>query len=343
MARSIDLDELNEDPARLAVETVQNLDPQAIARTEALGKTLDLSPAVPAVRRIVDFFRQIPLAEIDKLPENWRNTIQRQATEVAEIYKNMMSFNPANVANAAGERESLINQAVGAYGTVFDQLFQLVAYLSSQNKDVALIEREARATVDAALRNVAQTTETLSQSSDEAQRILSEVRRTAAEYGVSHEASFFGDQAAKHAGSAATWQTRTYWTAAALGGFALLTWAIGFWIEPKTAYQAVQFALSKVLIFSTIAFLLYLSSRTLMAHRHNEVVNRHRQNALLTFNALADAATTEQTREVVLTHASACIYAPQDSGFSKPGVVQTPPSLIDIAPRIMGAAQPGIG
>src|SRR5438045_5114225 len=110
----------------------------------------------------------------------------------------------------------------------------------------------------------------------------------------------------------------TYITAGVLVAFALATWVLGFWIAPTNNYQAVQFCVSKLLIFSTIAFILYLCARTLMAHRHNEVVNRHRQNALLTFNALADATSSPQTREVVLTHASACIYAPQESGFSKP-------------------------
>lgn len=337
MARSIDLEVA--DPVVISVESVQNLDPQAVARTEALGRTLDLSPAVPAIRRIVDFFNQIPLADLPDLPESPRNLIKRVADETFQIYQAMMTFNPANVQNAAGERESLLNQANGTYSSVFEQLYPIVSYLSSRHKDIGAIERNAQAAVDGALKRVEESTQSLQQSSDEAQRILGEVRRTAAESGVSQQASYFGEQAAKEATLVEQWQSRTYWFAAALGLWALLTFALGFYVEPKSTYQAVQIAVSKVLIFSTIAFLLFLSARTLMAYRHNEVVNRHRQNALLTFNALADAASSEQTREVVLTHASACIYAPQESGFTKPGPMSGGPSLVELAPRIIGAAQ----
>jgi len=178
-------------------------------------------------------------------------------------------------------------------------------------------------------------------TTDQAQRTLAEVRKVAAEAGVSQQATYFDAQANKHSEQADAWQTRTYWTAGVLAVFALAAGVIGYFVVPVNAYQAAQFAISKLLIFSTIAFMLYLSSRTLMAHRHNEVVNRHRQNALLTFNALADAATTEQTRDIVLTHASQCIFAPQESGFSKGAGPQSAPSMVEIVPKVMGAEHIG--
>jgi hypothetical protein len=52
-------------------------------------------------------------------------------------------------------------------------------------------------------------------------------------------------------------------------------------------------------------------------HRHNAVVNKHRQNALLTYRALVEAGSEGGTRDIVLTHAASCIFAPQDTGFTK--------------------------
>jgi hypothetical protein len=174
----------------------------------------------------------------------------------------------------------------------------------------------------------------------EAQRVLAEVRKTAAEAGVSQQARYFADQANVHSTAAKDWQKYTVGMAVLLAVFAALSVILGFTVlEPENAYQAVQLTIAKVLIFSTLAYLLFLSARTLLAHRHNEIVNKHRQNALLTFNALAEAASSEQTREVVLTHASACIFAPQESGFAKPGGGQTPQSLVEVLPRVMAAQQ----
>lgn len=59
-----------------------------------------------------------------------------------------------------------------------------------------------------------------------------------------------------------------------------------------------------------------MAARNYATHKHNAVVNRHRQNALLTYRALVAAAGEKGTEDVVLAHAASCIFSPQDTGFS---------------------------
>ena len=54
-----------------------------------------------------------------------------------------------------------------------------------------------------------------------------------------------------------------------------------------------------------------------MANKHNEVINRHRENALKTYKALVDAAGADANRDIVLTNASECIFLSQTTGFGK--------------------------
>lgn len=317
-----------------AVESTQNLDPQQIARTETLGRALDFSAAIPAFRKTVEFYRQIPVQFLPDLPEQQRNQLRGQAEQFLSINQRLMSFDPAQSGNSVEARDQLINEVDGAFLTAFSNLYPLVSYLAARQRDVSAVEREARAVVDAAKAQAEQLAQSMQTAEAEAKRVLSEVRKTAAEAGVSQQAHHFAEQASTHAGQATTWQKYTVRTAIGLTAFAALSVVLGTSVlEPENPYEAVQLSIAKVLIFSTIAYLLFLSARTLMAHRHNEVVNKHRQNALLTFNALAEAASSEQTREVVLTHASACIFAPQDSGFAKPSGGQTP-SLVEVLPRV---------
>jgi hypothetical protein len=326
-----------------SVEAIQNLDAQQIARTETLGRSFDFTPAVASFRRVIEFFRQVPLKDIPELPQQQQDALRTYADQTFAIFQRIMSFDPTATSNAAGERTGLINEADGAYVTVFNNLYPLISYLAARQRDISAVEREARAAVDAAKLQAAELTERMRTAEEETQRVLTEIRKTAAEAGVSQQAHYFADQAAAHAKSAAQWQKYTVNTALALAGAAALSVVLGFWVlVPGNPYEAVQLTIGKVLIFSTIAYLLFLSSRTLMAHRHNEVVNKHRQNALLTFNALAEAASSEQTREVVLTHASACIFEPQDSGFTKPGTGQSGTSLIEMLPRVM-SSHPAVG
>jgi hypothetical protein len=88
-------------------------------------------------------------------------------------------------------------------------------------------------------------------------------------------------------------------------------------LAPTSGYETVQHAVSKVLVFVTISFFLILSARNYLAYRHNAVVNRHRQNALATYQALVKAAGDTANRDIVLAKAAACIFCQRTSGFGK--------------------------
>ena len=88
------------------------------------------------------------------------------------------------------------------------------------------------------------------------------------------------------------------------------------WLAPSSSYEVVQFTSSKLLIFGFLAYLLILSARNYSAHKHNAVVNRHRENALLTYKTLVEAGNEESTQDIVLAYAAACIFSPQETGFT---------------------------
>ena len=63
--------------------------------------------------------------------------------------------------------------------------------------------------------------------------------------------------------------------------------------------------------------MLFLSSKNFLSHKHNAIVNKHRQNALMTYTALTDSAASDESKDIVLNHASSCIFSPQDTGYIK--------------------------
>jgi hypothetical protein len=104
---------------------------------------------------------------------------------------------------------------------------------------------------------------------------------------------------------------------------------------PQNTYEAVQLSISKSLIFAVIAYLLILCGRNFLSHKHNAIVNKHRQNALLTFKALVDAAGSEQNRDIVLTHAASCIFSPQETGYTKGSQQTNVTGLVETIPRLI--------
>ena len=152
----------------------------------------------------------------------------------------------------------------------------------------------------------------MTEHEESAKNILEHIQKIAAEQGASQQAIFFKDASEYHKDLAGTWGNRTIITAIVLCGFAVLSLFFHKWewlgLDTSKQYDAFQLALSKILIFSVISYILLLCARNFLAHKHNSIVNKHRQNALLTFNALADAAGTETNKDIVLTHAAECIF-----------------------------------
>ena len=318
-----------------SLEQVQQLDAQQVGRADTLGRAFELTAAVPPLARVIGLFSQISSSSLQDLGQAQRSQIQSQADQTIGLYGRLMAFDPA-VENAAGQRQALAEEANTLYNAVFTALFTIIAYLNACKLEPSEATRAAQETLVELTRLSEEGANAVSSLEAEANRVLAEVRKTAAESGVSQKASYFGAEADRHDELTKKWQNYTVLSATGLGAFALVSLAFSLYWPPVGVYQTTQIALSKVLIFSTIAFMLLLSSRTLLAHRHNAVVNKHRQNALLTFNALAESTGDTQTREVILTHASACIYAPQETGFTKPSGMSSPSPIIDVMPRIMG-------
>jgi type II secretory pathway pseudopilin PulG len=95
-------------------------------------------------------------------------------------------------------------------------------------------------------------------------------------------------------------------------------------IAPQNNFDNVQLMVSKVLIFGVLSFVLFLAARSYLAQKHNAIVSRHRQEALQTYQALVDAAGDEANRDIILTHAAACIFGPQPTGYSQDSSANTP-------------------
>jgi hypothetical protein len=79
--------------------------------------------------------------------------------------------------------------------------------------------------------------------------------------------------------------------------------------EPIVIYLS-----SKALLFALVIFFLYTSARNFNAHKHNATINRHREAAIKSFQAVAEGA-IDGDRSIILTQAAAGIFHPQDTGY----------------------------
>jgi hypothetical protein len=301
-----------------SLERVQNFDLSKLPRKNELGERFSFEACVEPTQRTINLFRRLPIDKIGDLGDQQLDTIKKNTDAFFNRLEAISQFDPA-APEATKVRQDIINGIASSYNGAFSPLHPLISFIASQATDFSRIELDGRATLQSIRDQTAGAVKQLNEAKDEATIILEEVRKSAAEQGVSQQAYYFHEEAKSEDGLARTWKWRTYGWAALLvfaGIGAAVMHATGFF-APKNPTEAVFMLGSKVIVFATLSYMLVLSSRNFMAHSHNTIVNRHRQNALQTFNALVAAGGTEASRNVILNHAAACIFAPQETGYTK--------------------------
>lgn len=303
--------------AEKSLTRMQQLKTATLVREE-LGKDLNFQEVVPASDRLIRLYNQIAITVLEDLPQDKLTILRDQANSDFNRIDGISKFSARETPNPYETRNTLIQQIEKAYQAAFNQLHPIISYSTSKAVDFTRLETEARAMIQNVEDRADELTKKLESDKATSEQILQDIRKVAAEHGVSQQAIYFRDDAKEHEDEAKIWSSRIVKYAWVLGGYAILTVFLHKlpWVKPDDVYQTIQLAISKVLIFGVLSYMVYLATKNYLAHKHNAVINKHRQNALMTYKALVDAAKDVSNKEVILTHASACIFAPQPTGYT---------------------------
>lgn len=322
-----------------SLSRMQAFDPKSLAREEELGRNFDFSAIVAPASKLIRLYNQLGLSTLDDFPDQNLAQIKQQADADFNRFQQVLDFDPTTVENQnpTQPRDNLIKQVMAAYDPAFQKLFPFISYGTSKSVDFQRMENEARAMLQNVKDEASEITEQLNEHQEQAQAVLADVRRVAAEQGVSQQAIYFKEEAESHENLAEIWRKRTIKLAWGLGGYAFISiffhkWA---WLQPEDTIQSIQLVTSKILIFGVISYILFLSAKNFLSHKHSAIVNKHRQNALMTYTAITDSAATEESKDMVLNHASACIFSPQDTGFIKSESAQSSSTraIVELLPK----------
>lgn len=314
---------------------IQQFQAQSLARKEDLGR-LSFEAVVEPAQRVIRLYGQLSPSVLEDIPENHLEAIKKQADGDFNRFQQILNFDLTKDPSPAQTRDNLVQQVREAYNGTFNNIYPFISYGVSKSVDFRRMETEARAMIQSVQDHAALIAKELEKAKTDAEAVLADVRKAAAEQGVTQQAIYFKDEADSHEARAEEWRLKTVKLAAFLGVFAFAS----LWLhtipglDPATPMRAAQIATSKILIFVVISYMLLLAAKNFLAHRHNAIVNRHRQNALMTFKAIADAAKSGEAKDIVLSHAAACIFAPQETGYSKvSSSLSLNKSIIELLPK----------
>lgn len=322
------------------LEALNAIKPDALVRAEVLGQDLSFEAGLPVFRRTLTLFRDLSESNLDNVPYETLNQLQGQASQVLGLFQQITSFSvQQHPQNPVQARDTLIQQLRDRWQSDYSVVTPHIAYAIRRGTDFSALEREARGTVALQKQLAGDLKTEKDKILNEMQSALERVRQAAAEAGVAQHAIHFKDEAEFHRRQSRWWLGATITFGLATIAYAL--YSLGPELNDLTATtlpRAIQLVIPRLIVIFVLSFGLVWSARNFAASRHNFVVNRHRQNALSSFETFAKGAGDTQTKDAVLLQATQSIFVPQDSGFVKGETVGNPGNqILEIVRGVSGA------
>jgi hypothetical protein len=282
---------------------------------------------------LVELFQSLAKCEFYFLPEAEVGMLTSLAQKVQELYTRSQAQSVPKQ-----ERDYLIQESEALYGKSFTPVATVLAYWTAKETDVAGRQRQAD-----------QAIEQISEKNREAERILKQLQETTQKATIEQEAIHFSEEAQGHKKSSYAWLAVSAAIAVLTLWFAwdnysyfrqLLTPTEPQIVATLTTAQSIQLGLSKLFLFSFLVGGIVWSGRVYRAHRHNYVVNKHRQNALNTFKTFVGSTEDQQTKNAVLLQATQCIFMPQSTGYiTQEGDSTGHPQILEITRGMMDSGK----
>ncbi len=317
-----------------SLAAVQSFDANSIVRAEKLGSAFDFSSAKEPADRIVVLFNQVDASGLGYLPTANLLNLHSISESTRQLFQQALDFDPTS-ANATNTRDSIVASIASHEHTVFSNISPLISYLGSQLNGTQSVIDSLRLEIQNSKKTLDDLINSAQTASVEANSILETARIASANVGVSKEAGHFSKAADDHRNASEKWRTATFWSAGVLLAYSVGTaflhkWE---WMMPTSNLGLTQLLVSKVLVFGVLGYLLTLSAKNFLNHKHNEIVNKHRQNALLTYETMVNAGQTPEARNIVLQLAAASIYQLHETGYIKQGDSNSRGGIIEILPK----------
>ncbi|WP_428240824.1 hypothetical protein [Gynuella sp.] len=306
--------------AKESLSRMQNFEVATLPRVEDLGARLNFNEIVEPAQILIDLYKRLSVTALQDFPDNVLIRIRDNSNNHYNLFTQIIEFD-LEQQDPVTARTNLIKQVVNTYQPAFQALHQYISYSLHRSADFQRLDSDARKTLQAIKDKSNKISSDLAKHEEDAKAVLEEIRRVAAEEGVTKQAAHFNAEFEHHTVEAERWQGYAVKLAIGLGLFAIISLFLHKipFLKPETTYDAIQLSISKVLIFSVMAYMLFLSAKNFLNHKHNAIINKHRQNALMTHSALVEASSDEGVRDAVLLQAASCIFSPQSTGYATGG------------------------
>jgi hypothetical protein len=298
---------------RSGIATIVGTDFQQLVRTDL--KEISFEESQDVFDQIKGFFEKFQKVPLDHLPSQ---CIEEAIEQTERLLSPLQEIRLLRISD--GDLCSRRNNLAGVIQENWKQAYQiLVIHLNLiPNVDPQTTLKFWNETFKGCVLNLEeQRDENLKHSKSalmEMDKALQAVKDKAAEIGVVEHARYFGDEADHFRKNGYIWLAAIILLGLVIAGYAICLLKYNP-ISGKDSLELVSHLLPRVLFISVLSFALAWCAKNYSSSRHNYVINRHRRNALSTFQIFTSATHDPQTKDAVLMQATKSIFDQQPSGY----------------------------
>ena len=285
-------------------------------RTDLSGRKLSFETVHPDLLAAYKMLQEILTAPREWLIGLSKDNVQQIKNNLQQLLDKFLEIQGFDLQTSREQHKRVLQEILVFCDDTKQLLGPTVAYL--QSKRAEQLETQVNATVantvTDAVEKLNAETDRLQKQSDQVEQIKNQWQNLLAKESVSQYGEIFDKQAKEHHKAARGWLIAT--VVLSIGFGFLFYWFFNALKPGGTAWVAVlQNIFTKGFFLSLVYLVLNRSIKNYTAQKHLEVVNRHRQNALETFDAFVSAAERQETREEVLLAATNAIFDANQTGY----------------------------
>lgn len=302
------------------------------------GQSIKVAKGTSSFERIVSLLDELKKQSFDNIPTSTLSKIQQLINPVSNLLERLYKYSDTTESTKQQTVDSLINEAEDWYNTNFPELYPLLAYLTQRGTDFKDLENQARMSVQIVEEEIGKLKTDLQKKSEyilsEASSALEKVKKVAGEAGVAQHNQNFKEEAENNDMKSTHWLIATV-----LMGVICISLSTWFVFDPRflkvlenaTIPQIAHLTVTKVFLISTLYYFLIFCAKNYRSHRHNGTINKHRCNALKTFEAFIKASDSDpDTKNAVLLQTTQSIFANQHTGYISHETDHEPNKIVEI-------------
>ena len=304
-----------------------------LKRTDLSENNLSFEIVHPNLLIVYEMFQEILTSSNDQFVSLSDHSVQQEIqTDLNEFLKILSTIHYFDSLSTAARHAEVLKQTFNLCHKVQQQLQQIVTYLKAKKAEqleIQLAEQletkvnttvaDAEQRFNRAVDSSTEQREEAEKNESERQKVFAELENTLreeiAKETVAKYSGIFKKQTEEHQRASKGWFVATSMLIVAFGG--VFYWLFETLRLGGTEWVGVfQNIFTKGFLLTLIYFVINRFSKNYTAQKHLEVVNRHRQNALDTFEAfVAAAGSNQETKDAVLLAATSAIFDANQSGY----------------------------